>query len=73
MNTKYEVRAAHTQEDVFNHQCVVVEGCDTIVEAKRQAKYVLTDDFQHSAELHAPLSYSQVINSKDECLYDFFR
>lgn len=67
-----QVLAARTQEDVLNHQCDVVETCDTIKEAKAQAKYVISDDFKAAAEMSEPLGYSQVVVD-GQCLYDYFR
>jgi hypothetical protein len=70
--SKIEVEAAHTQEAVESCQCVVAETADTIAEAKRRAKYVLTDDFRRSAELSSPLGYSRIM-ADGECVYDYFR
>jgi hypothetical protein len=65
------VEAAHSQGQVDNHQCVVVETCDTIKEAKSRAKYVLTADFACSAELSCPLKYARIM-ADGQCLYDYF-
>lgn len=67
-----EVRAAKTQSDVLNHQCDIVDSFDTIAEAKKRAKYYLTDEYQRQIESSAPMGYAQVVVN-GECLYDYFR
>lgn len=46
--------------------------CDTIAEAKRRAKYVLTDRFAALGEMSEPFGYSRVIVN-GEIHSDFFR
>jgi hypothetical protein len=72
MSKQIEVRAAKTQQDVLDHQCDVVIECDTIAEAKRKAKYLLTDECQAMYEASEPNRYAQVVVD-GECLYDYFR
>lgn len=73
MNTKtIEVRAARTQFAVVNHQCDIVDSFDTIGEARRAAKYYLTDSYQQVIESSEPMRYSQVVVNS-ECVADFFR
>lgn len=71
-NKIIEVRAARSQEDVLNHQCDIVDQFDTIAEAKRKARYYLTDEYQQVIEASEPMRYAQVVVN-DECLYDYFR
>lgn len=52
--------------------CVEDFHCDTIAEAKRRARYILTDDFMRMGEMSEPLGYSQVLVN-GECHSDFFR
>lgn len=73
MQTKtIEVRAAKTQAAVLNHQCDIVVQFDTIAEAKRKAKYYLTDDYQRVIESSEPIRYAQVVVN-DVCEFDYFR
>jgi hypothetical protein len=67
-----EVRAAKTQSQVLDHQCDIVDSFDTIAEAKKRAKYYLTDDYQQRIESSEPIRYAQVwVNG--ECVEDYFR
>jgi|GEM_PF-1978230 len=69
----YEIRAAHTQEDVLSGQCDVVQDYpETLKEAKARAKYFLSDEYQRACEMSRPLGYAQVIRN-GECVADFFR
>lgn len=73
MNTKQiEVRAAKTQSQVIDHQCDIVDSFDTIAEAKKRAKYYLTDDYQQRIESSEPMRYAQVVVN-GECVEDYFR
>jgi hypothetical protein len=67
-----EVRAAHSQEAVLNHQCDTVDSFDTVAEAKKRAKYYLTDEYQRVIESSEPMRYAQVVVN-GECRYDYFR
>lgn len=67
-----EVRAAHSQAQVLDHQCDIVDEFDTIAEAKRKAKYYLTDEYQRVIESSEPMRYSQVMVN-GECVADYFR
>ena len=74
--TKYTVEAAHTQEDVENRQCVVVNDFDTLKEAKGYAKYLLTDQCMRDAESTQPLGYVRIIEHSSPgftCVADYFR
>jgi hypothetical protein len=45
---------------------------ETVKTAKERAKYLLTDTYQHTAEMSQPFGYAQVcVNG--ECVADFFR
>jgi hypothetical protein len=67
-----EVRAAHSQEAVLNHQCDLVSEMDTIAEAKRRARYYLTDEHQALVESSEPMRYAQVV-ADGEIIADYFR
>ena len=67
-----EVRAAYSQGAVLNHECDIVDEFDTIGEAKRKAKYYLTDDYQRVIESSRPMTYAQVVVN-GECVADYFR
>jgi hypothetical protein len=67
------VGAARIQQDVLDGQCDVwMDGFDTVADAKQYARRVLTDEYQRSAEMSAPLGYSQVCVD-GECIADYFR
>ena len=66
-----EVRAAYTQRAVLNHQCDDVRTCDTIAEAKKYARYCLTQSYADAIESKEPMGYAQVIVN-DECVADYF-
>jgi len=72
MNNQIEVRAARTQQQVLDHQCDIVQPCDTIGEARKRAKHYLTDEYQRVIESSEPMGYAQVVVN-DECLADYFR
>lgn len=61
MTKRIEVRAARTQQDLLDHECDVVVEFDTIGEAKRKAKYYLTDEYQQRIESSVPMCYAQVV------------
>ena len=71
MDAHIEVRAARTQREVEDGQCDIVQEFETVSEAKRYAKRVLTDEFANLCESD-PLGYSQVIKNED-CIADYFR
>lgn len=69
----YEIRAAHTQYDVLNGQCDVVDAMEgTLAEAKRRARYYLTNAYRRDTQMTEPLVYAQVLRNS-ECVADFFR
>lgn len=69
---KATVLAGYSQEAVLRHQCDEVIECDTLGEAKRKARYLLTDEHQAAIESSRPLTYAQVVVD-GQCLYDYFR
>lgn len=69
--SRIEIEAAFNQEAVQDGQCVVVESCDTIKEAKARVKYILSDDFRRSSELTNRIGYARIM-ADGECLYDYF-
>ncbi len=69
---KIKVLAARTQQQVLDGQCDVVNEFDTIGEAKKRAKYYLTDEYQRQSEASSPLGYAQVVVNGN-CVWDAFR
>ena len=51
--------------------CVIEEQHDTVAEAKRRARYVLSEEYRVSSEASTRLGYSQV-RVGDEIRHDFF-
>ena len=50
--------------------------CDTIAEAKRKARFFLTNEHMHLIESSEPMTYSQVViitDQREEIHSDFFR
>lgn len=45
--------------------------CETIKEAKKRAKYLLTEDYQRLGEMSEPFKYAQVVGDGD-VLYEFY-
>lgn len=67
------VLAFQSWQDFHNQSGAVAESTfDTLREARARARYYLTDAFQASGELAAPLHYSQVLVD-GECVSDYFR
>lgn len=77
MNKFYTVEAAHSQEQVEDGQCDVVDTCDTLKEAKARAKYLLSDAAQVSFEMSEPLRYARILLNGELdrgcCVADYFR
>lgn len=73
----YAVEAAHSQRQVEDGQCDVVDRCDTLKEAKARAKYLLSDEAQASFEMSEPLAYARILlnGELDDgcCVADYFR
>lgn len=71
-NKEIIVYAAETQEMLANNGAVVVDThCQTITEAKKRAKWLLTVESMDAAESTTMLNYSQVVVG-GEVLYDYF-
>ena len=70
---KIEVRAATTQTAVLDHQCDIVQDCETIKEAKERAKYYVSGDYEKylGADAGEPMRYAQVVVD-DEVHTDYF-
>ena len=71
MSKQIEIRAAQTQTQVLEHQCDVVEDCDTLKEAKARIKRLLSPEWNAMAEMSTPIRYAQIVVN-DECHSDFF-
>ena len=59
-----------TSQDTVDTDSFEIE-CQTIAEAKKRAKYHLTEDYMNMCEMSAPYGYSQVLVN-GVCEYDFF-
>jgi len=71
MEKQIVVLAAVSQEQLKNNGCDVDQECKTIAEAKKRAKYYLTEEYMNSCESTTMLRYAQVkVNGVVE--YDFF-
>ena len=70
---KIEVRAGRgTPEELeANGYVYIDEMCQTLAEAKRRAKYCLTEDFRISGEMSEQFDYACVW-ADGEILWDFF-
>lgn len=65
------VVAAVSQERLENDGCDVDQECDTIAQAKKRAKYYLTEEYMNVCESTTRLGYAQVkVNGVVQ--YDFF-
>ena len=70
---KYEVRGYRKQSDVHCLGSQTEIGCDTLKEANKKAKDILTDEEMRRTESTSPLGYSQVVNRiTGECVSDYF-
>lgn len=71
MRKRIVALAAENQDQLENNGCAVDQECETIAEAKKRAKYYLTEDYMNSCESTTMLGYSQVkVNGVVE--YDYF-
>jgi len=65
------VLAAVSQEQLENDGCDVEQECDTIAQAKKRAKYYLSEDYMNACESTTMLRYAVVkVNGVIE--HDFF-
>jgi hypothetical protein len=65
------VVAAVSQSVLEQYGCDVEQECETIAQAKKRAKYYLTEDYMQSVESTTMLGYAQV-RVNGVCEYDFF-
>lgn len=71
MEKQIVVLAAESQEQMENLGCAVDQECETIAQAKKRAKYYLTEEYMNSCESTTMLGYAQVkVNGVVE--YDYF-
>lgn len=71
MEKQIVVLAAVSQDQLENDGCDVEQECETIAEAKKRAKYYLTEEYMNMAESTTRLGYAQVkVNGVVE--YDYF-
>lgn len=73
MEKRIIVLAARTQDelDAKGADVEVRNGYDTIAEAKKRAKYFLTEEYRLVSEASERLGYSQVLVN-GECVADYF-
>jgi len=70
-NKVIKVLAAGSQSEVLNSQCDIEEEHETVAEAKRRARYVLTEEYRRNCESTSRLGYSQVLVNGD-VVADYF-
>lgn len=71
MNT-YTIHAYRSQETVDKGSDYDTTA-DTVVEAKKRARYCLSEGFRQSAEMSTRLGYAKVTNDRTgECVFDCF-
>lgn len=69
--TSYTIYAYRSQETVDSgSDCDTT--ADTLAEAKKRARYMVSEAFRQSAEMSAVLGYAQVRNGADEIVFDCF-
>lgn len=68
---KITVLAAVSQQQLEKNGCAVDQECETIAQAKKRAKYYLTEEYMNACESTTMLQYSQV-RVNDDVVYDFF-
>lgn len=71
MKKQIVVIAAVSQEQLENDGCDVEQECETVAEAKKRAKYYLTEEYMFSSESTTLLRYAQV-KVNGEVRHDFF-
>lgn len=72
MEKQIIVLAARSQEELAGNGADVEEThFETVAEAKKRAKYLLTDEARIAAEASELLGYSKVLVN-GECVADFF-
>ena len=73
MNSKYHIVCAANQDQLEKDGYTAENEADSIKEARRKAKYMLSDEFQTSNELSQPMTYVQIKNRTGKVEEDFFR
>lgn len=69
----YTIRAYTSQEQEQRDGSAYDTSADTVADAKKQARYCLTEEFRRSGEMSARFGYAKVINDKtNECVFDCF-
>ncbi len=71
MNTTYTITAYRSQETVSEGSDYDTTA-DTLAEAKKRARYTVSEEFRKSGEMRAVFGYSQVRNGADEIIFDCF-
>lgn len=61
MQKKIIILAAPSQEFLESNGAWVDETADTIADAKKRAKYFLTEDFMNACETTTRMGYAQVV------------
>ncbi len=55
------VLAGSNQTSVLDHQCDIEEERETLADANRRARYVLTEEYRRNCEATTRLGYAQVL------------
>lgn len=72
MTKRITILAAVNQEQLEHNGCDVEDThCQTIAEAKKRAKYYLTEEYMHTSESTTMLGYAQVLVD-GSCVADYF-
>ncbi len=67
----YTVRAYRSQETV-NDGCDYDSQYEKLSDAKKAARYSVTEDFAKSGEMSEPFGYADVKDQDGNCLFDCF-
>ena len=71
------VLVGRTIKAVDDRQCDDVRECDTVAEAKKFARYSLTEEYREAAIFSEPMGYARVMateaDGRDVCLEDYVR
>jgi hypothetical protein len=71
MEKEIVILAAKSQDELEKGADVEERNCLTVAEAKRRAKYFLTEEYRVASESSERLGYSQVLVN-NECVADYF-
>ena len=69
--SSYTIYAYRSQETI-DDGCDYDTTADTLAEAKKRARYTVSEEFRQSAEMSTVLGYAQVRNEADEVIFDCF-